>query len=103
MQDNQGVPEIYADVAQIAVSNVGIFLGFRAINPVRLLSQEAINPETQQTVPAELKAVVRLTPTDAKILAIMLKRALKGYEQDSGEIPLPPEFAPTVNLGDDEW
>ena len=103
MPDNQGVPEIYADAAQIAVSNVGIILGFRAINPVSLLSQEASDTETPQNVLAELKAVVRLTPTDAKILAILLRRALKGYEEDSGKIPLPPEFETTVNLGADEW
>ena len=103
MPETQGVPEIHADFAQIAASDLGIFLGFSAINPMGMFPLEARDSETQPETPYELKAVVRFTHADAKIFAIMLKRALKGYEQDSGEVLLPPGFAKEVNLAADEW
>ena len=103
MPETQDVPEIYADFAQISAGNMGIFLGFRAISPMGMFPLEASESETQPETPYELKAVVRLTHADAKVFAIMLKRALKGYEQDSGEVLLPPGFAEGVNLAADEW
>ena len=54
-------------------------------------------------MPTELKAVVRLGQTQAKMFAILLKRSLKEYEQDAGNIPLPSDFADHLDMSPDEW
>ncbi len=103
MPDAQRVPEIYADMAQISVDSVGVFLGFRAVNPMSMLSLEATDAEADSESSLELKAVARFSLTNAKIFAILLKRFLKEYEEDSGEIVLPSAFVEAANLEDDEW
>ena len=103
MPDTQGVPEIYADFVQIATGELGIFLGFRAITPLVLPLQAAGDLEAPSEMPNELKAIVRFNQAHAKAFAIMLKRSLKNYEQDFGEISLPPGFAQQLDLAVDEW
>ncbi len=103
MPKTQGVPEIYADLTQIATINLGTFLGFHAFSATDVLTSGASDSETEPEITYDLKAVVRLTHEDAKIFAIMLKRALKDYEQDFGEIILPQEFIALVDLTANEW
>ena len=103
MPETNGFPEIYADFGQISTGSVGVFLGFRAIDPTWVLQADGSDAETQSEAQFALKAVVRLTHEDAKIFAIMLKRALKDYEQEWGQISLPAGFAEDVNLSADEW
>ena len=103
MPENRSVPEVFADFAQIATGNAGVFLGFRAINPLRLESRELPDSNPQPEIPTELKAVVRLNLEEAKIFAIMLKRSLKQYEGQNQEIPLPAGFRDQSDLADDEW
>ncbi len=81
MTNKEGVPEIYADFAQIATGNLGVFLGFRSIAPLLV--------EPGEEIPSELKAIVRLSPGQAKAFAIMLRTSLKNYEREQGVIPLP--------------
>jgi len=99
MPESQGIPEIYADSAQIAVASEGIFLGFRALVPFSLSENEPGEPEST----TEMKSIVRLSHTNAKILAILLKRALKSYERDVEDIALPAGFAEVAKLTADEW
>ena len=82
---------------------MGVFLGFRAVNPMSLLSLEATDAEAPSEASLELKAVARFSHTNAKIFAILLKRFLKEYEEDSGEILLQPAFVEAFGLEDDEW
>ena len=103
MPETQGIPEIYADFAQISAGPLGIFLGFSAVNATGMFPQGENDPEAQPETSNELKAVVRFTHANAKLLAILLKRTLKEYEQNSGEILLPPGFDEVVNLAADEW
>ena len=103
MPDTQGVQEIYADFAQITAEQLGIFLAYRTINATSILLLDGDDPEPQWEASYGLKTIVRMTREDAKIFTIMLKRALKGYEQESGEILLPPGYAAGVNLEADEW
>ena len=100
MPEPPGVPEIYADVVQVATSNLGIFFGFRAFAP---LYSEPDAPEAQDDIPLRLKALVRMDPKDAKAFAILLRASLKRYEGDHGTIPLPDGFSEAIDLGVDEW
>jgi hypothetical protein len=103
MPEIPGVPDIYGDFVQIATSELGIFLGIRAVKPLDSMPLEADDSEAQPEMPTELKAVVRFSQMQAKVFAIMLKRSLQEYEQQSGLIPLPPGFAEQVDLAADEW
>lgn len=103
MPDAQRVTEVYADVARINVGDTSVFLGFYAIDPMSMLSLDARDSELPEGASLELKSVARLSHTNAKIFAMLLKRFLKEYEEDSGEIPLPSAFLEAVGLADDEW
>lgn len=82
---------------------MGIFMGFYAIDSTDIFSFERGNTESRREDPFDLKAIVRLNHEDAKIFAIFLKRALKSYEEEAGEIPFPPGFADAIELSADEW
>jgi hypothetical protein len=103
MPEILGVPEIYADFVHIATGELGVFLGFRAISPLDLVSPESGQTESQLEMPTALKAIVRLRQENAKMFAIMLRRALKDYEKDFGAIPIPAGFRESVGLTADEW
>ena len=80
---------IHADTFRITVGNLGVYVGAFEITPqaARLLEEPADGEFL-----TELKAVVRMGPLQAKMLAISLKQALKNYEQQNGEIALPEEM-----------
>ena len=103
MPDTQGVPEVYADLAQISAGRLGVFMGFYAIDPTDMFSFERGDTESPGEDPFDLKAIVRFNHEDAKIFVILLKRALKGYEQEAGEILLPSGFADAIELSAEEW
>ena len=88
---------IYADTFRITVGNLGVHMGAFEIIPhaARLLEDP-----TDGEFLTELKAVVRMGPMQAKMLAISLKQALKDYEQHNGEIALPAEIAKSPGA---EW
>ena len=101
MLNPSGIPEFYADLVQIALGEAGIFLGFRAISPLEITSPEEDDPDSLEIAP--LRAIVRLSPENAKVFAIMLKRSLKTYEDEAGPIPLPREFMEIYTSDTDEW
>ncbi len=96
-----GVPEIYADVVQIATGNAGIFFGFRAVSPFN--AEESLLQDPGAEPPSPLKAIVRMSQEDAKIFAIVLRHALKQFEVDHGVIDIPEEFYQSANAGNDAW
>lgn len=80
---------IQADTFRITVGNLGVYVGAFEITPqAARLFDGAADGEFL----TELKAVVRMGPMQAKLLAISLKQALKDYEQQNGEIVLPEEM-----------
>ena len=85
MPNQTAVPDVYADIVQILGTELSIILGFRAVTLPQQFQIDEDNPEA----PPELKAIVRLNNTQAKMFAIMLKRALKDLEGQNGNIPLP--------------
>ena len=98
MSNEPAIPDIYADLVQIVCTELSIILGFRAIplpDPMQAGEDEGDSPE--------LKAIVRLNQPQAKMFAIMLKRALKELEGQNGNIPLPTGFIEQVRPAEDEW
>ena len=96
MPNEPAIPDIYADLVQIVSTEFSIILGLRAIPLPHLM-------QSDQDDPPELKGIIRLSQTQAKIFAIMLKRALKGLEDQNGPIPLPTGFIEQVHPTDNEW
>ena len=103
MTEVGSVPEIYADVVQIATGNVGVFLGFRSVTPFILTPGQSEEPESHIEAQPPLKAVVRLSAGNAKVFAILFRRALKQYEEDFGVIPIPEELSQLLGSADNEW
>ena len=50
-----------------------------------------------------LKAIVRLSQEEAKIFAIMLRRAIKQYESQNGTIGIPEALVQLLENENDEW
>ncbi len=103
MPDSVSVPEIYADVVHVVTTNLGVFLGFRAVAPFDMAHAENEEPESESVEPMPLKAIVRLSQEDAKTFAIMLRRALKRYESQNETIQIPEEFTQLLAAENDEW
>jgi hypothetical protein len=103
MPEPHRVPEIYADFVRIVTGELGTFLGILSIKPMDLVPSGPDDSDGSPEMPSELKAVVRLGQTQAKMFAILLKRSLKDYEQDAGNIPLPSDFADQLDMSSDEW
>jgi hypothetical protein len=103
MADPQGVPDVYADFVEIATTQFGIFMGFLAVKPLDLNLSDVSSTQNQPEMPTELKAIVRFSPAQAKVFAIILRQSLQDYEEGSGVIPLPSGFAERYNIEDNEW
>ena len=99
----QGIPEIYADFVQIAISDIGIFLGLHSASPFLAESLGSDADDDASDAPTELKAKVRFSQTGAKAFAIQLRRALKELEENQGIIPLPSGFSQQFDVSADEW
>lgn len=74
----EGPPEYYSDAASVGVNPFGVVVSFG------LLTE---SPGTQQT-----KAIVRMSPQHAVVLAALLKNSLKDYRDNIGPISLPEEI-----------
>jgi hypothetical protein len=78
-EDRMDEPVVYSDGIQIGVSPFTVTLGFT-------LAPQA-QPGTQVATPV---ATVRMSLEHAKVMAIILRRQLKQFEEQLGtEIPLP--------------
>ena len=73
------------------------------MNTLELITPELSESESQFSVPTASKAIVRLNQQDAKAFAMMLRRRLRGYEEENGPIPLPTGFTEAIDLSVDEW
>ncbi|MDE2785037.1 MAG: hypothetical protein OXL37_00085 [Chloroflexota bacterium] len=102
MPNEPAIPDIHADLVQIVSTEFGIILGLRALSFPHAMQADEQGSEDEDVHP-ELKGIVRLSPTQAKIFAIMLKRALKELEDQDGTIPLPSGFIEQVRPTQDEW
>jgi hypothetical protein len=88
MADLQGVPDIYTDLVNVQLSEMGTILAFRATMPP-LDMPTGLEPGTVHgptLVPTELRAIIRMSHVHTKILAIQLRKVLKSYEEAMGVI-----------------
>lgn len=85
------VPEFYAD---------GIEINLIVPWTVALtFSVKGIGPQSQ---PKRI-AIVRMSPEHAKVMTMLLKKQLKGYEMNAGSnINLPKEMYPQLGLSETE-
>lgn len=97
------VPEIYADTVDVVTTNLGVFLGFRAVGLFGFPHSKEDESGSGEAIPMLLKAIVRLSQEDAKIFAIMLRRAIKQYESQNETIRIPEEFTQLLAAENDEW
>ena len=72
-------PIVYSDGIQVGISPFTVTLGFTVAPPVQAGTQAAIPVAT-----------IRMSPEHAKVMAIILRKQLKQFEQQLGqEIALP--------------
>lgn len=80
MSEQEQVPELYADAVNIGMGPFGVVL---------MLAMQTGQPGAMPTRVANL----RMSLEHAKVLAMMLKKQLKVYEEQMGEdIPLHPSL-----------
>jgi hypothetical protein len=89
------VPDIYCDGVNIAMTPYDLLL---------LLTQQKakITGSGQASISPSSVGVVRMSLEHAKVLAILLKRNLKEYEDKVGTIPLHPEAAKNLGISKEE-
>lgn len=92
MAENQP-PDVYCDGVQVNLS---------ATDAVLLLSRRS--PKTGSTEPAQPVAYIRTSLEHAKMLAIVLRKILKNYEENQlgGQIPLPTAVWQSLGLSPQE-
>ena len=90
------VPDIYSDQVSLAQTPYGIALTF-SISPS--------NPSLMGQTPPETRAVVRMSLEHAKIMTMVIRRALKQYELEhlGDPIPLPKSLLDTQKLDPSDW
>jgi hypothetical protein len=85
-------PDVYCDSAQISLSPFDVLL---------LLFERP--PAISSTMPPKTVACVRMSLEHAKVFAMMLRKALKQYEENLGSpIPLSPQVYPQLGLSPHE-
>ncbi|MGH2363912.1 MAG: DUF3467 domain-containing protein [Chloroflexota bacterium] len=86
------VADVYADAMGLAVSAFTVTL---------LYSQASSRPNQ----PPTLKARIRMSPEHAKVMAILLKKAIRGYEEQfSAQINVPPQVLAGLGISPhDDW
>jgi len=84
------VPDIYCDGVQMGLTpyDVMIFLLRRPADPAE---KEPVRVGT-----------LRMSLEHAKVLAITLRKNLKGYEDQTGKIPMHPELMKTLGISKEE-
>lgn len=92
--DEKTPPELYADGVQIGLGPFGAILSF------------TMQPAGQTGTLAPIRVCnMRMSVEHAKVLAILLKKQLKVYEQQLGEdIPLHPQLYTQLGLSrQEDW
>ena len=87
------VPEFYVDQIRVAVTPYTVSLVLSVSSPIPASGDQ----------PRDV-AVVRMGPHMAKVIAMLLRRQLKKYEEDSGTpISVPPGVLNSMGLSLEDW
>ncbi|HLA81081.1 MAG TPA: DUF3467 domain-containing protein [Thermoleophilia bacterium] len=91
----ESAPEFYADQFLVTTGVYTVTFSF-AVNPPHPTPGRPPQPQTQ--------CVVRMSPPHAKVMAMLLRRQIKQYEEKSGtEILIPLEVLNDLGLSPEDW
>jgi hypothetical protein len=96
MEETEGAPEIYFDAIEVTVSLLSVNMTF---------SLSPMHPPRPGTVAGGKPLMhARTSHKHAKMIAMLLTRQLKKYEEDTGDIiSLPPEVYRALGLDPNNW
>ena len=95
MAEEIPVPEIYTDSFRLTIGVYGVAFTL-GVNPP--------HPEPSKPTVAKELAVIRMSLENAKVLAMLLRQNLKGYEHAQNlEIPLPPGLYTQLGIAQEDW
>ncbi len=91
----ESVPEFYADALQITTTPFGVNMTFSLREPHPVPGPQA-----------QAKEVVRVRTSleHAKVLTMLLRQQLRGFEGEAGiKIALPPEIYTQLGIAEEDW
>jgi len=92
MSESEGIPEFYSDGIEIGLTmpwTVALTFSLKDTSPERKIKPQVI---------------VRMSPEQAKVSAMLLKRMLKSYEYESKTpINLPADLYVKLGLPQEDW
>jgi len=92
MPESEGIPEFYSD---------GIEVGLTM--PWTVVLTYLLRDTTKERKPRP-QVIIRMSPEQAKVSAMLLKRLIKNYEHESGcVINLPQELYEQLGLPSEDW
>ncbi len=95
----QNIPDIYFDRLQITTTAVGVNIVLGLNDPI-----PDIREGEEIKLPSTDVAVIRTSPTHAKLISMLIKRQLKRYESDTNtEIQIPESVYKELGLDPEDW
>ena len=98
----EAVPEVYSDLFRITMSPYTVLLQFGVKSPPPRQqpgAQEETPSQEDQTV-----VVIRMSPEHAKVMAIVLRRHIQNYEQQTGiTIDVPAGVLQNLKIPPEDW
>lgn len=94
MPDAEPVPDVYADQFIVTTTLWGAALSFSKMPP---------HPAPGQPPQGMPQAVIRMSMHHAKVMAMILKRSIKNWERENGEIHIPPAALNQMGLSPEDW
>ncbi len=95
MADEQEIPDLYSDQFRINTTPYGASLVFARSLP---------DPNPGQPPRAKDQVVVRMSLEHLKVMIMVLRKNLKGYEQQSGvSVELPFDMLNNLGMSKEDW
>ena len=94
MPDADLVPDVYADQFTMTTSIWGTALSFAKLPP---------HPTPGQAPQSAPQAVVRMSLQHAKVMTMIMKKQLRSFEMEGGEISIPPAALNAMGLSPEDW
>lgn len=95
-QNGEQYPDLYFDNIRVTTTVFGVNMTLALGNP---------HPENESEAKKQKKlATIRTSLEHAKLLAMLLRKQIKNYENNTGiEIKLPSEIFTGLNLDENDW
>jgi hypothetical protein len=88
------VPEFYVDQFTVTAGTYGLAMTFGLTPP---------HPAPGQTIPPREIVRLRMSLEHAKVMAMILRRQLKRYEEEMAPINLPMKLASSLGISPEDW